>query len=240
MIFPVLRWNRPEKRLGTSCARSRSAGALDRWAGLCCLTFTYMGTTTVTPNVSSTSATVDRVIVFGWGALTDEMAQYGAYTLWWRDGAGAIFDADTVINTAYRWSLQDVETVMTHELGHAIGLNHSDKQMSVMYANPYNSYEFQRTLRGDDANACAALYTASANADSNRAFNWAEQTYPQLLTPHPAPSGTFDGYYYRYYPSTDTYVGTKNGNAYLMESDKLIRDQGRLSGFTNIVRGAGF
>ena len=47
-------------------------------------------------------------------------------------------------------------------------------------------------------------------------------------------------YYYRYYPSTDTYVGTKNGNAYLMESDKLIRDQGRLSGFTTIVRGAGF
>jgi predicted Zn-dependent protease len=211
-----------------------------RWEGMCNLSFTYQGTTTVAPNVRSTSATVDRVSVFGWGQLTNEMAQYGAYTQWWYDGNHAMTDADVVINTSYQWSLQNVEAIMTHELGHALGLNHSNLQASVMFSSPYNSYEFQRTLRGDDANACAALYTASANAESNRALNWAEQTYAQLLTPHPAPSGTFDGYYYRYYPGTDTYVGTKNGNAYLMGSDKVIRDQGRLSDFADLVRGAGF
>ena len=83
-----------------------------------------------------------------------------------------------VINTSFRWTLQDVDTVMTHELGHAIGLNHSNLQASVMFANPYNSYEYQRTLRGDYANGCAALYGVSANSESNRALNWAEQTYP--------------------------------------------------------------
>jgi hypothetical protein len=211
-----------------------------RWVGMCNLGFSYMGTTTVPPNVRSTSATVDRVNVVGWGLLTDELAQYGAYTYWWHDANRAIFDADVVINTSFRWTLQDVETVMTHELGHVIGLNHSNLQASVMFANPYNSYEYQRTLRGDDANGCAALYGASANAQSNRALNWAEQTYPQLLTPHPAAAGTFEGYYYRYYPGTDTYVGTKNGNAYLMGADKVIRDQGRLSDFGNLVQGAGF
>ncbi len=61
-----------------------------------------------------------------------------------------------------------------------------------------------------------------------------------MLTPHPAAAGTFDGYYYRYYPGTKTYVGTKNGNAYLMGADKMIRDQGRLSGFGNVVQSAGF
>jgi hypothetical protein len=214
--------------------------ASSRWVGMCNLSFTYMGTTTTVPNIRSTSATVDRVNVVGWGQLTDELARYGAYTKWWYDGSHAMFDADVVINTAYQWSRQDVESIMTHELGHVLGLNHSDLQASVMFANPYNTYEYQRTLRGDDANGCAALYGASANAESNRALNWAEQTYPQLLTPHPAASGTFDGYYYRYYPGTDTYVGTKNGNAYLMGADKAIRDQGKLSSFSNLVQGAGF
>lgn len=214
--------------------------AASRWAGMCNLTFNYLGTTAVPPNVHSTSETVDHTNVFGWGQLTNELAQYGAYTYWWHDGHQALFDADVVINTNYRWTLQDVESIMTHELGHVIGLNHSNLQASVMFANPYNNYAFQRTLRGDDANACAVLYTASSSAESNRALNWAEQTYPELLTPHPAPSGTLEGYYYRYYSATDTYVGTKDGNAYLMGSDKIIQYQGKLNSFANMVRNAGF
>lgn len=226
--------------LSTTDVISAIQTAASRWVGMCNLTFNYMGTTTVPPDVRSTAATVDQMNVFGWGQLTNELAQYGAYTYWWHDGNRAIFDADVVINSNYRWTLQDVESIMTHELGHVIGLNHSNLQTSVMFASPYNSYAFQRTLRGDDASACAALYTASANAESNRALNWAEQTYPELLTPHPATSGTLEGYYYRYYSATDTYVGTKNGIAYLMGSDKVIRDQGKLSSYTDLVQGAGF
>lgn len=213
--------------------------AIARWTGMCNLSFTYQGTTTATPNVRSTASTVDRISVFGWGQLTNEMAQYGAYTMWWYANR-AIYDADVVINTIYRWTAQDVESIMTHELGHVIGLSHSNVQASVMYASPYNSYAYQRTLRGDDASACAALYGASTNAPSNRALNWAEQTYPQLLSPSPAASAVFDGYYYRYYPGTNTYVGTRNGNAYLMGGDGVIRDQGAVSGFSGIVEGAGF
>ena len=47
---------------------------------------------------------------------------------------------------------------------------------------------------------------ASANAESNRAMNWAEQqNFPSLLTPSPSASGTAYGYYYRYYSGTNTY-----------------------------------
>lgn len=214
--------------------------AIARWQGMCNLTFTYLGLTAAVPDVRSTSSTVDRVNVFGWGQLTDNMASYGAYTQWWYDGNHAIFDADVVINTAYPWTAQDVESIMTHELGHVLGLTHSNVQASIMFANPYNSYAYQRTLRGDDASACAALYGASTNAESNRAMNWAEQTFPQLLTPGPAPSAVYDGYYYRYYPATNTYVGSKNGNAYLMGGDGVIRHQGALADFAATVRGAGF
>ena len=118
---------------------------------MCNLTFTYLGTTSAVPNVRSTSDTIDQTNVVGWGLLTAEMAGYGAYTKWWYNGSHFLIDADVVINTAYNWTLQNVESIMTHELGHFIGLNHSNVQASVMFANPYNSYSYQRTLRGDDA-----------------------------------------------------------------------------------------
>ena len=214
--------------------------AAARWSGMCNLTFTYMGTTVALPNVRSTFATIDRTNVFGWGLLTNEMAQYGAYTQWWYDGTHAIIDADTVINTAYAWTAENVEAIMTHELGHVTGLNHSNVQASVMFANPYHTYSYQRTLRGDDANACAALYGASVNAESNRVMNWAEQNFALLFAPSPAQSGTISGYYYRYYPGTNIYLATANGHAYTMGGNNLIVDQGVVSNYSGLVQAAGF
>jgi len=192
------------------------------------------------PNVRSTFATIDRTTVFGWGLLTNEMSQYGAYTQWWYDGAYAMIDADTVINTARAWTAENVEAIMTHELGHVIGLNHSNVQASVMFADPYNTYSYQRTLRGDDANACGALYGASVNAESNRAMNWAEQNFAPLFAPSPAQSGTFNGYYYRYYPGTNIYLGTANGHAYTMGANNVIVDQGVVANYSGQVKAAGF
>ncbi len=127
--------------------------AAARWSGMCNLSFTYMGLTSAVPNVRSTFATIDRTNVFGWGLLTNEMAGFGAYTQWWYDGTHAMIDADTVINTAYSWNIQNVEAIMTHELGHVIGLNHSDVQASVIFTNPYPTYAYQRTRLRDVDNA---------------------------------------------------------------------------------------
>ncbi len=214
--------------------------AAARWAGMCNLTFNYLGLTAAVPNVRSTFATIDRTNVVGWGLLTNEMAGFGAYTQWWYDSTHAMIDADTVINTADAWTITTVEAIMTHEFGHFIGINHSNVQASVMFANPYHTYAYQRTLRGDDANACAALYGASANAESNRAMNWAEQTFTQLFSPSPAPSGNFSGYYYRYYPGSNTYLGTANGHAYTMGGDGAIVDQGVLANYDAQVQANGF
>jgi hypothetical protein len=55
-----------------------------------------------------------------------------------------------------------------------------------------------------------------------------------------ATSGIQEGYNYRYYSATDIYVGTKKGSAHLMGADKVIHDQGKLSGFMGLVQCAGF
>jgi hypothetical protein len=47
---------------------------------------------------------------------------------------------------------------MQHEVAHTFGLAHSDDPTSIMFANPYNTAAYERTLQGDDVAACADLY----------------------------------------------------------------------------------
>ncbi|MFZ2306704.1 MAG: matrixin family metalloprotease [Rhodoferax sp.] len=213
--------------------------AAARWSGMCNVTFNYLGTTTTAPNLNGAASTVDRTNVFGWDYLYNDQAGYSALTKSWWSGS-ALIDTDVVMNRSQSWTLSDVEGIMTHELGHVIGVGHSNVSASVMFANPYHDVGYMGTLRGDDANACAELYGAASTAESNRAMNWAESVYTRELNNGIVSSGTYDGYYYRYYLWTRNYVGTRNGNAYYMGSDGTIQDMGPLSGFMSQVRAAGY
>lgn len=51
---------------------------------------------------------------------------------------------------------------------------------------------------------------------ADRLFDWGERTYPQLLQGPPV-AGEYDGYRYRYYAPTQTYVGVKNGQVVLYQ-----------------------
>ncbi|MES2947529.1 MAG: M57 family metalloprotease [Pseudomonadota bacterium] len=230
--------NQPSN-LSTAAVVNAMQVAAARWSSMCNVTFTYMGTTSATPIVDGGAASVDRINVFGWGLLQGDQAGYGAYTQWWWVGNGLV-DADIIINTAFNWTAQNVEAIMTHEVGHALGISHSDVSTSVMFSSPYHSYSYMRTLRGDDADACAALYGASSTVNSNRAFNWAEAVYSQYLSPSLAVSAIFDGYYYRYYPGTNSYVGTRDGNVYYMGSNGVIQNMGTLNSYTTQVHNAGY
>lgn len=213
--------------------------AAARWSGMCNITFNYLGTTLTRPVLNGTASQVDGVNVVGWDVLTGGDASYSALTqTWW--SSGSLIDADVVMNLSQSWTFTEVEGIMTHEWGHAIGLAHSNVSASVMFASPYHSVSYMRTLRGDDANGCAALYGAAATADSNRAFNWAESAYSQYLAPGPSASGTGMGYYYRYYTGTNSYVGTKDGGVYYMGPDGVIQSMGSLSTYTPQARAAGY
>ena len=82
--------------------------------------------------------------VVGWVRLTYELVLYGAYIHKCHRGNHEIFNAEVTITTSFRWTLQDVETDMTRELGHALDLNHSILQASMMFANPYMPQQLYR------------------------------------------------------------------------------------------------
>ncbi|MDR4515650.1 DUF3465 domain-containing protein [Nitrosomonas sp.] len=51
--------------------------------------------------------------------------------------------------------------------------------------------------------------------NSNKLFNFAEAAYPNYFDPAGVETTTLDEYLVRYYPSTDTYIGTKDGGVYV-------------------------
>jgi len=56
---------------------------------------------------------------------------------------------------------------------------------------------------------------AAAVSDSDRLFNYAEQTYPQHFSPSGAATFTIGSYLARYYSGTDTYIGTLGNDVYV-------------------------
>lgn len=76
--------------------------------------------------------------------------------------------------------------------------------------------------------------------DSDRVFNWAEATYPALLSPASPVSGTIYGYYYRYYSNTGNYIGTKDGRGYHLLQGGEITDAGALADFLGVADAGGF
>ena len=70
-----------------------------------------------------------------------------------------------------------------------------------------------------------------ANADC--LFNWAERFYPQLFAPAGGTSLVFQGYYYRQYNATNSYVGisTLDNHVYYIGPNGALQDVGALQGW---------
>lgn len=212
--------------------------AASRWAQMCNLTFNYLGFSTANRNFVDSA--VDRINVIGWQQFPTSQNRSDGLTYWNYTGT-AMTDADIFLNTFYAWTLDDVDAVITHELGHAIGLQHSNISESIMFANPYHSNSYLKTLRGDDAAGCTALYGASPNQLTNRTLNFAETAYASALQGGPVVTlGTGDGYIYRYYPQSNSSAGAKDGVAYFTGPDGILRNMGPLNGYTPSVIAAGF
>lgn len=84
------------------------------------------------------------------------------------DGTYRIYDADIVTNTRYAWtSLGEpdgcssefyIEGVMVHEVGHLLGLGHSNVSGSTMYPSVSSCNNGPASIENDDKNAINALY----------------------------------------------------------------------------------
>jgi hypothetical protein len=120
------------------------------------------------PDVASSPSGADHVVMF------DETNATGYFPLGsgivaltpisYDVGSGTILDADVIFNARdYTWSVTgapntfDVQDVLTHEIGHFVGLDHTPSVTGTMW--PYVAYGqwLHRSLTMDDRNGAIAL-----------------------------------------------------------------------------------
>lgn len=76
---------------------------------------------------------------------------------------GSLVESDINLNYNQQWTngLEvgrfDVQSVMLHEVGHTVGLNHSTTHNAIMYKNVYWN-TLRRSLFADDLNGLSARY----------------------------------------------------------------------------------
>lgn len=94
----------------------------------------------------------------------------------YNDKTGEIYDADIEINTSYNEITitddpaeieYDLQAIMTHEVGHFIGIAHSPNPSAVMFASYSPGDTAQRTLHPDDVEAVCAIYPSTSTAACN-------------------------------------------------------------------------
>lgn len=142
-----------------------------KWEKVCGIHFQYQGTTSAAPTLN------DGSNVIGWASAKG----YDGYTQYWYSNY-KFTDVDVRLDPTRLTNPTYIEAILTHELGHAVGLDHSDQNESTMFANPYHTYEYQLTLRNDDAAGCVALYGAAAPTTTPYAFNATTSGTTKALT----------------------------------------------------------
>src|SRR5207302_9446582 len=119
--------------------------------------------------------------------------QFGSGTLavtYWRSSGSNIVEADILFNRnqqfdSYRgplrfgsngWAIGDIRRVLTHELGHALGLDHPDQHGQHVDAIMNSVTSDRETLSADDISGAQSMYAAPGPTPTP--------------TPAPSPSGS--------------------------------------------------
>lgn len=96
-----------------------------------------------------------------------------------------------------------------------------------------------RLVRGR-ATPALASFSATLETDTDKVFNWAERSYPQLFSPagQMTQTAVFPGYRVRYYPATQSYLGVNaSGEHHLfylgVQGSDGVLDLGLLSGWVS-------
>jgi predicted Zn-dependent protease len=119
------------------------------------MNFTYQGTTTAGYGKNGLNTV-------GWGDMT-QTACYAqnvntiGCTVTWSDGASHIYEADTRLKASANWANNgslnylDVQSVMAHETGHAIGFGDVNDSTNVMWSTATVGNTSNRKLGNGDA-----------------------------------------------------------------------------------------
>ena len=94
----------------------------------------------------------------------------------YNDQTGEIYDADIEVNAANNTVTitdnpvkveYDLQAILTHEVGHFIGIAHSPKRSAVMFSSYTPGSTSQRTLTDDDVAAVCAIYPPNSGVACN-------------------------------------------------------------------------
>jgi len=149
--------------------------AAGQWMAACKVTIAQASDTTTPPQTINGTAPSSNENVIGWGnlAIPPKGGPNLSGVTYTSSRQGALVDADTTFSTTWITNPLALRRVAVHELGHAIGLAHSNVEGQVMSGpvgsnnpgvpdTPYNSLS---TLQVDDIQGCLCLYGPSvANA----------------------------------------------------------------------------
>ncbi|MBI4816821.1 MAG: matrixin family metalloprotease [Deltaproteobacteria bacterium] len=143
--------------------------ALEAWSAPACTSFRFLDGGTDASASRSNDDGVNRVVFVesDWPGAANGAT---ATTLRRRSG-GRWVEADVLINGQdFTWSTngdvhaRDLQSIVVHELGHVLGLQHSADPESTMYFGSTNGITYARTLDEDDVAGVCFLYPAGPRA----------------------------------------------------------------------------
>jgi hypothetical protein len=191
--------------------------SIAEWEGYCNITFNYGGV----DNTAGLDDFADDVVAFGWDNLCLEPSEAPTCQPSGRAAgrAGPAWTTATEVQFGHWLYLEgtmkldhqvyasggttqaeiirantNIQATTTHEIGHLIGLGHSDRPDSIMYANPYNS--ISHTIQ-DDIDACRTMYGHSTVYNP-----------PPAYTPPAAGTNTYDLFWLSTYLSSNPAAST--------------------------------
>ena len=167
LTFPTTGWSggvvnwryndagRPSSIASASAMISLIQAQQAKWSAVCKVQFIYDGLSTNAPSLV-TSGSFDNVNVIGWqGQAQPQTGETGVG--WALPEPGPIVEGDIALNNTFN---PDVGRTLLHELGHFLGLQHSNVQNVVMSGPPQTSYVSLAALQADDIAGCVAFYGA--------------------------------------------------------------------------------
>lgn len=163
----VMNWvyndsNRPAGVSSAAAALAQINASMARWTAVCNINFSYQGTNNSAPFSLTTTGTIDGVNVIGWVTSGLTAPTTGITNIAWYEPGYTIADAEIRLNANYSSTYSPAsffDATLTHEIGHAIGIQHSNLAGNVMSGTPESAYSNGlAALQLDDIAACRALY----------------------------------------------------------------------------------